>query len=161
MLLSIASTQNSLQENFCTMLQTVCALLTYTLLTVSSPKFSHLRGKNVAAVLCYTKWNCTCRLQQSFQFQYKEILICFFSTSWWAIRTTEDLFSFPLADCPTNFAHSWPWRQILIVFWCFFQPITVLTVWQPKHIFVFSFFPCTPSTQSNRHTNFHRTGECF
>lgn len=98
---------------------------------------------------------------QKSQFQQKEISVCSFSASWWALRTTEDLFSFPLASCPTNFAHSQPWCQLLIVFWCFCRPITALTVWQPKHGFVFSFFPCTPSTQSNRHTNFHPTGECF
>ena len=31
-------------------------------------------------------------------------------------------------------------KAALIVFWCFHQPITVLTWWQPKHTFVISFF---------------------
>lgn len=57
------------------------------------------------------------------QLQYKEISFCSFSPSWWALRTTEDLFCFPLASCPMNFAHSQPWRQLLIVFWCFFYCI--------------------------------------
>lgn len=34
-------------------------------------------------------------------------------------------------------------KAVLIVFWCFHQPITVFTWWQPKHTFVISFFSCS------------------
>lgn len=33
-------------------------------------------------------------------------------------------------------------KATLTVFWCFHQPITVFTWWQPKHTFVISFFSC-------------------
>lgn len=44
-----------------------------------------------------------------------------------------------LADCPVNSALKTQ-KAALIVFWCFHQPITVLTWWQSKHTFVISFF---------------------
>lgn len=63
----------------------------------------------------------------------------------------------PLANCPASCSHSQPWRQLMIVFWCFCWPIAVLTSWQPKHTFVISFFPVHFFRSiKHAHSSFHK-----